>query len=208
MNRETWLNALTAELAPLFEEYGKPLPKRLRMTCGFTTSRKAIGQCHYPEGSMDGTTEIFIHPGQADPVDVAQILVHELCHAALGAGFGHGPEFGKIARHFKLEGKLTATYAGESFRLLIQPLLDKIGAYPHATLISGTNGADVPKKQVNKAHINLNCPEDGFHMKVWVGQMSMGRPKCPACGATMMRRVELIAMAAEGEGDDCEAVAA
>lgn len=202
MNRETWLNALTAELAPLFEEYGKPLPKRLRMTCGFTSSKRAIGQCHYPEGSMDGTTEIFIHPGQADPVDVAQILVHELCHAALGPGFGHGPEFGKIARHFKLEGKLTATYAGEAFALLIKPILATVGAYPHATLISGS-GADVPKKQSSKAHINLNCPNDGFHMKVLKGQMSMGRPKCPACGGTMMRRVELIALAAE-EGAEME----
>ena len=41
-NRESWLNAVAAGMAPLFEALDAPLPDRVRVAIGFT-SRSAKG---------------------------------------------------------------------------------------------------------------------------------------------------------------------
>lgn len=189
VNRETWLLAIIEDLSTDFVRLGAPLP-RVRVSCGFTSSKQAIGECHYPKGSTDGSTEIFIHPGEADPIDVAAILVHELVHAALGPGFGHGPVFGKLARALGLEGKLTATYAGPKTVARLRDAIADVGfAYPHARLMSG-EAADKPKKQVSKRLINVRCPDCGFFAKVLGEQMIAGRLVCPVDGEMLLTKDE------------------
>ena len=41
-NRESWLNRVAADMAPLFEALDAPLPDRVRVAIGFT-SRSAKG---------------------------------------------------------------------------------------------------------------------------------------------------------------------
>ena len=46
--RESWLNAVAAGMAPLFEALDAPLPDRVRVAIGFTSrgaKAKAIGEC-------------------------------------------------------------------------------------------------------------------------------------------------------------------
>lgn len=125
LNRESWLVALVEALRPTFAGHGAPLPDKLRVSCSFPSrggikqagKTTTIGQCWYPSNSVDGTTEVFVSPTIADPVQVAEILVHELVHAALGPGHGHGKVFKRLALLVGLEGKMTATSAGS--RLLI-----------------------------------------------------------------------------------------
>ena len=99
--RESWLNAVAAGMAPLFEVLDAPLPDRVRVAIGFTSrgaKAKAIGECWDNRLSADGHFEIFIRPDLAHapdamPAQIAAILAHELVHAAVGIPAGHGKTF-------------------------------------------------------------------------------------------------------------------
>lgn len=189
MNREQWLNDLATELAPKFEAYGSPLPTSLRLACGFPSKggrAKVIGECHYPENSDGQYTEIFIRPDRCEPLEVGAIVLHELCHAALGPGFGHGKEFKKIATAKGLVGKMRSTEAGPQAIELLTPIIEKIGPYPHHRL----NLSFQPRAQASHPHRNLNCPECGFHAKVLLNQMDWGRLTCPVDGAMLLMKGE------------------
>src|SRR5688572_12455016 len=88
--REGWLDHMVAALRPIFVEVGYPLPEKIRVTCGFpgthglAVKRRAIGEAWAPDCSADGTHETFISPLLANPVEVAETLVHELVHHAVG----------------------------------------------------------------------------------------------------------------------------
>ena len=54
-----------------------------------------------------------------DPLEVAATLVHELVHIlAVGVEEGHRGKFTKLAKAIGLEGKMTATHAGETLKAL------------------------------------------------------------------------------------------
>ena len=42
--REAWLEAAIDQFRPLFDAVGAPLPERVKVTCGWATKTKAIGQ--------------------------------------------------------------------------------------------------------------------------------------------------------------------
>ena len=183
MNREGWLNQVALALLPTFSAHGYTLPK-FRLAVGFpSTGRRGsrIGECWDSTASKDGVFEIMVRPDRDDPVDVAQILTHELCHAAVGIPVGHGPPFRKAARAMLLEGKLTATVAGPAFKAFIAPILDAIGPLPHARLNLG-GLATTPKKQSTRM-IKCTCEECGYLVRTaskWID--AMGPPHCPEHG--------------------------
>src|SRR3546814_4930178 len=84
-NRESWLNRVAAGMAPLFAALDAPLPARIRVAIGFTSSGrkgKAIGECWDNRLSADGHFEIFIRPDLAHapdamPAQIAAILRSE-----------------------------------------------------------------------------------------------------------------------------------
>ena len=184
MNRETWLNQIAVALLPTFKGHGYEIPK-VRLAVGFpSTGRKGrrIGECWDSTASKDGVFEIMIRPDQDDPVEVAQILTHELCHAAVGIPAGHGPLFRKVARAMLLEGRLTATVAGAAFKAFIAPILDAVGPLPHKRLNLGGVGTG-PKKQSARM-IKCTCPECGYLVRTtqkWLDDV--GAPHCPEHGA-------------------------
>ena len=127
MNREQWLNKLAIAMIPMFNKLGYKLP-RIAISCGFTSSGtrgSSIGECWYPAASEGDITEIFIKPDQVDAVRVADILCHEMIHAALGSGVGHKKPFADAAKKLGLDGKPTATFAGEFFKDWVGPLMEK-----------------------------------------------------------------------------------
>jgi hypothetical protein len=163
-SREAWLNAFIAAARPVFAARGYEIPAKVRASIGFTSvglRGKRIGECWSDQASADATFEIFIVPGMDDAERVADILTHELIHAAVGLKAGHGPKFGACARAMGLEGKLTATVAGDSWRAWARPILKRLGALPHAKLTGATSG---PKKQTTRM-LKAECDECGFTVR-------------------------------------------
>jgi hypothetical protein len=183
-NRETWLNAVAAKLAPAFAERGAALPERIRIAIGFPSTGargKRIGECWDKTASRDGTFEIMIRPDIDDPTEAAAILAHELCHAAVGIPAGHGPKFRKIALAIGLEGKMKSTTAGPEFLALIKPILAKVGALPHQRL-DLTGLTTKPKKQSARL-IKCECETCGYVVRTarkWLDEK--GAPHCPEHG--------------------------
>jgi hypothetical protein len=181
-SREDWLQAAVAELRPLFDLHGFPLPDKLRVTCGFPSSRaralnRHIGEHWSPVASQDGSHEILISPVVDDPFEVLGILVHELCHASTD-GDGHGRKFAKIARLMKLEGKLTATTVGDVFKADVSQLIAGLGDYPHARL----NVAAHRKVQSTRM-LKASYPTCDYTIRLTAKWASLGLPVCPQDGS-------------------------
>lgn len=183
MNREQWLELATTELCALFKQHGYTLPERVRSSCGFpsksalSAKNRRIGECWSAKASADSYAEIFISPTLSDSSRVLDILAHELIHA-LHPGAGHGKAFKRTATAIGLEGKMTATVAGEAFKQWAKPVIERLGAYPHAELIP----ANARKKQSTRM-LKCYCSECGYTVRVagkWLEDM--GAPHCPYHG--------------------------
>lgn len=97
--------------------------------------------------------------GETDSYRLADILTHELCHAAVGLEAKHGPVFAKCAKTMGLEGKMTATTAGKDWHMWAGPIIDQMGTIPHAQLAGGLTSA--PKKQTTRM-VKCECNTCGF----------------------------------------------
>lgn len=178
--REAWLQAAVVLLAPIFRGAGHPLPDRLiKVACswpGVGSARKRIGECWSSKASAIGATEIFISPVIADPVAALDILTHELCHAIDDCASGHRAAFVRVARVVGLEGKPTATHAGDVLRLKLAHIAEELGTYPHATLsLAGR------KKQTTRM-VKVSCPDcDGVFRTTqkWIDEAD--HLTCPFC---------------------------
>lgn len=185
LNRETWLTITTDEMRKHFVSVGHEIPANVVATCGFPSKsalsrkRKRIGECWRSEASDGNVFEIFISPLVSDGLEVAAILAHELCHATVGLDAKHGPKFKKCALAIGLEGKMTATVAGEKFRLWYDS--GDFGPYPHARLNAQSD--DGTKKQTTrliKAECG-SCADEGTPYIVRLSQstLDLGAPICP-----------------------------
>jgi hypothetical protein len=185
--REAWLIALVAALRPWFDAAGFPLPDRIRATCGFPAKgalarrHRRVGECWSPTASGDQTHEVSVSPVVADAVDVGGILVHELCHAAVGVAAGHKGPFARCARALGLEGKMTATTSSAALVERLAPVLAALGPYPHAAL-SGRTRDKVAGTRLLKA----SCPACGYIVRVTRRWLDVaGAPICPCNGEPM-----------------------
>lgn len=163
--REQWLNAFVAASRKHFKRVEAELPETIRVAIGFTSAGargKRIGECWSDACSKDGAFEIFIVPGldgSDDASRIADILTHELVHAAVGIKAGHGPAFRKVATALGLEGKMTATTAGAAWHEWADPIVDRLGPLPHATL---NPGAETTKKKQTTRLLKCECDDCGF----------------------------------------------
>lgn len=163
MTREQWLNQFAKRARKHFKAAGFPLPEKIRMSVGFTsqgTRGKAIGQCWSSVVSKDEHFEIFVVPNLDDSARVADVLTHELVHAAVGLECGHGHPFRKCATALGLEGKMTATIAGDTWREWAQPILDALGPIPHAAMDAKSSKTGTKKQSTRM--IKCECDECGF----------------------------------------------
>jgi hypothetical protein len=180
--REGWLHAAIEYMRPWFAEQAAEIPG-VYVSVGFpsTGARSArIGECHY--SGEDGKPQLFIHPGIKDSARVLDVLIHELCHAALPVGTQHGAAFGRLARGLGLTGKMTATVSTPELRWALNRVVSRgLGPYPHAELVTGSGGR---KKQTTRM-LKVVCEADGFTVRMtrkWLDDM--GSPVCP-CGQEM-----------------------
>lgn len=207
-NRETWLNLLAAMMAPRFEELGFPLPP-FRVSVGFPSAgmkSAAIGECWDKRASSDERFEIFIRPDQSDSMDVAYVLAHELTHAAVGLKCGHKGPFETVALALGFTRPLTvASKPTETLLAWLQPMIDSLGAIPHASLTwRGEDGPRVkrggggvvaddeegepassrPKKQSTRLKKCVCNAEDcGYTVRITAKWLEVGPPHCPLHGA-------------------------
>lgn len=177
MTREDWLMRLADAVRPWFEDFDHTIPP-VRISIGFpSTGRnsKRIGECWHSDASADHHSEIFIHPAMSDPMRIAGVVVHELCHAVLGPEAKHGPVFRKLATALGLEGKMTATTESDAFKHRIAPILDELGPYPGATLNALASGR---KKQSTRL-IKCECPQCGYTVRTTNKWLDLAVPVCP-----------------------------
>ena len=102
---------------------------------------RAIGQCHYGyESDAEGLdkenflTNIFISPTLSDPVQVAEVILHELIHT-MTKGHNHEGAFRWIAEYvaglaFTPKGK-GHTYALPELKTKLEKITKRVGKYPH-----------------------------------------------------------------------------
>jgi hypothetical protein len=190
VTREQWLEAAVAELRPLLEEVGAPVPE-VRVSVGWpsskATSRKnrTIGECWKRQTAADGISQIFLSPTLGGEEQVLGVLVHELIHAWDNGESGHkgnvakGTGFRGKATAIGLTGKMTATTVGTELMPKLTAIAEKIGDYPHSPL--SPSGKE--KVQTTRM-LKLECPEDGYIVRTTAKWLDMGYPICP-CGTEM-----------------------
>lgn len=164
--REDWLNAFVDYARVEFANAGFPLPDKVRVSVGFTSGGKrgkSIGECWADSCSDDGHFEIFLRPSMETDARIADVLTHELVHAAVGLQARHGKRFKACAEAVGLEGKMTATTAGERWYKWALPILSSLGPLPYAKLNEGENTGR-PKQKTNL--LKIECPACGWLARV------------------------------------------
>lgn len=184
MTREQWLEKAVKELqARVFKGHAK-LPK-VRVSTGFpssggTRSKNAtIGEFWNSKACEDKVPQIFISPSISEGVRALDVLVHELVHACVPDA-GHRAPFKKIAVAVGLEGKMTATYAGDELESKLKAIVKKLGKYPHAK-INYSN-----RKKEGTRLLKAECLECGYTVRVtrkWIEEL--GAPICPCNHVSM-----------------------
>lgn len=146
--REQWLVAAVELIRErVFTAKHHKLPT-IRVSVGWPRrAREAtIGQCFVSKVSADKSSQIFISPKLGNVVasqGVLATLVHEMVHAIDDCENGHKARFKAIATEVGLEGKMTATHAGDQLIETLKEIAKDLGTYPHSTI----NIEDQPKVQ-------------------------------------------------------------
>lgn len=175
MNRETYLNNAVTELAVLFEAQGYELPP-VNVSCswpGGGSARTRIGECWSRAASKAEINEIFISPIIEDSIEALDILTHELIHAVDDCQHGHRKEFTAIMRAIGLEGKPTATHAGERLHAELVIIVEKLGTYPHKEMHK-----QAPKQKSRQ--LKAECDDCGAVWRMSSKWLSMATA-CPCC---------------------------
>ena len=186
INREEWLSQMTDLMRPMFTNVGSPMPDHIRVSVGWPSKKalaasgRRIGECWATEASQDGLNQIFISPYLKEVVEVTAVLLHELVHAAVGLACGHRGAFAKTAKALGLEGKMTATVAGNELVKCLNELIGKLPEYPHAKLEGMTNG----KKKDGTRMLKVKCPQCNYTVRTTQTWIDVGMPTCP-CGTQM-----------------------
>ena len=180
VTREAWLNQALEKLRPWFEDRaGVAIPQDARVSVGFPgggSARKRIGECWARSQSKDKVNEIFISPVLSDPIRMLDVLVHEAVHAVDDCQSGHKEAFKRTALAVGLEGKMTATHAGDKLKAELERIIKILPPLTHGALDLSTR-----KKQPTRL-VKLECDCCGMIIRTtakWIEQT--GNPDC-ACG--------------------------
>lgn len=186
--REQWLCEIAEVLLPVFEKQGFSKHPVVRIGVGFPTTGargRAVGQCHDARASKDRVHEIIISPKLEDNEEVAGVLAHEMCHAYLQSSFpdedcGHGKKFRQLAVGIGLTGPMRSTVPGDAFKCFLQPVLARIGDYPHGALGEAlTVIIGGPKPQPARLK-KVFCSACAYTMRVTQKWINTAVPQCPS----------------------------
>lgn len=180
--REQWLESAVLALRPYFTERKLELPA-VRVSVGWPSrggtgkAKRVIGQCWKTTVAGDGVAQIFVSPTLGEHGEVLAVLVHELVHAWDDCESGHKGDFATAAKSLGLEGKMTATHAGEALSEFLGTLVDRLGAYPHSAL----NFSEMEKQRAPQKTrmIKLMAPDCDYTVRTTQKWIDEGMPKCP-----------------------------
>ncbi len=161
------------------------------------TKASSLAHIHYAHATGNKKHEIrmSVELGgrklKADSCRVADVLLHEMIHSC-SVFHGHKRAFKHIAKGVGLEGKMTATIAGEELAKRIKnEVVDVLGKYPHRAVHL------TPRGQRGKGSrlIKCLCVECGFNMRTtrkWIVQayVQNGGIACPIGCARHMAHVD------------------
>lgn len=159
------------------------------VSCGFPSRnalsnyRRRVGECWPAEASGDGKTRhIFITPLLSELIDgygdgVLPTLVHELVHV-VSTEKGHRGEFRRVALAVGLEGKMTASVAGNVLCQKLGGIINQLGEYPHVSLAAqGRERKQTTRMIKVMATHCTECEYVARTTRVWINEF--GPPKCP-----------------------------
>jgi len=190
VNREQWLTRAIPHLAKIVnsadvaDEFKVTVPEAIQVSCswpGRSKIERTIGQCWQSKAGK-GVTQVFISPLLNDPHDILAVLIHELVHAADDNESKHAGRFVKVIRAIGLEGKPTATHAGEALSQRLAAIADKLGDYPHTGMDLSAN----PIKKQTTRMLKVQCESCGCIARMtakWLDEA--GEPTC-GCGGAMV----------------------
>jgi hypothetical protein len=196
LNREDWLDQFRQEILPLIKKrtgLGQE-DRKILLSCGFPSGGGKLrkngsftsGQCHHTHGTDRKHFQIFIHPANVDPLDLGEVITHELLHALLPGGVGHRKPFSQAAKKMGLlpnedesangrAGIPTATSLTKELAERIKEITDKLGPYPHERLVAHGKRQETRMKKAQ-------CPSCGYisySARKWYDEA--GAPICPQC---------------------------
>jgi SprT-like family len=181
LERQQWLERAVEALRIRFTDAGYTVPRRIRVSIGWpkrAASCGAIGECWATEKSSDAHSELFISPELSEGARILDVLAHEMAHATVGSGAGHGKPFKQCALKIGLVGPMRSTTAGPEFLAWGETLFKRIGAYPAGFL------TDTPKQGTRMR--KCECPTCGYLARVTRKWISIaGPPICPTDHITM-----------------------
>tara|TARA_R110002096_G_scaffold278009_1_gene471995 strand:- start:1101 stop:1694 length:594 start_codon:yes stop_codon:yes gene_type:complete len=186
-DRESYLNEAGAIILEeiIHPHCTNPSQHEWRASVGFPSGKpsKVIAQCWVSQASDAGINEIFVTPTIDDTMAILEALTHELVHQSDDAASGHKGHFARVARLIGLEGKLTATYAGDALKERLQAIIDVLGNIPHAKITPSKSGI---KKQKSRM-IKFACPSCEFNYRITRSNIEQIKIlDCPACDADNM----------------------
>jgi hypothetical protein len=177
--REEWLTAAVAILSrSVFTPSNHVVPP-VKVSCswpGGGSARKRIGECWSTKASEAGVNEVFISPTLSDPINVLDVLTHELCHAVDDCAHGHRKPFVAIANSVGLVGKPTQARAGADLLVMLNSISAQLGPYPHSRL-----NLSMRNKQSTRL-LKLSCEDCGAVWRMaatWADKVAA----CPCCGS-------------------------
>jgi len=174
--RQQWLELVVEALRTRFADVSYTVPQKIRVSIGWpkrAASCGAIGECWSTEASSDRHAELFISPELTDGARILHVLAHEMVHATVGTGAGHGKPFKQCALRIGLVGPMRSTGAGPEFAEWGERLFKRIGPYPAGFL------TDTPKQGTRM--LKCECPTCGYVARVshkWL--VLSGPPICPS----------------------------
>jgi hypothetical protein len=198
--REEWLAAWLMHASDMvFARKGLPTldTDKVRASIGFPSTGargSVLGECYHSVCTTDGTREIFVRPDMIhrDLRSLLPTLVHEILHAVLPDGEGHGPTFRKVMPLLGITGKATATVASADFGRIWQDVMDACGEYP-ASEFTWTYRPKQRCRQMKMSCRYDECesydPEKGEGYITRASTSSIlryGATVCPACGRPMV----------------------
>lgn len=191
LNREEWLQAAVQKLRPVFLGHGYTIPE-LRVSVGWPSTgglakkKRTIGQCWFGSTAADGKPQIFISPLLDSVVEsdqgVLATLVHEVVHVAAGKDAKHGPKFVKVMKQLGLEGKPTATVAGEDLMVRFKTMVEELGPFDHCAIVPIKEN----KPQTTRMR-KCTCDSCGFLVRLTQKWLDVGQPICPTPGHGSMK---------------------
>ena len=191
MTREEWL---TAASTFIYDRIISPIAvmkegEKVAVSCGWpskgalSASRRRVGECWAAEVCGDKSTRhIFISPVLAELVDgygdgVLPTLAHELVHVVASTP-GHRGEFKRIALAIGLEGKMTASVAGNELCAKLKAIAAQLFPYPHTLLDPQAKQRTHSTPMRNMVAVNCTaCDYTVRTTRKWVDEV--GLPRCP-----------------------------